>query len=144
MYISFQQRTVLAFESMLRLLGNSKPESDLVEITMNGPFSVVDAWSCSMTYCGREGNRNLCIPDDAGLSKEEAFPVYDSLDEVFISTFPEFGTFDRRKASEYVQEIFRKVCKALIRGDDTTALHEKETLRAFSERVIGTLKPVTC
>jgi hypothetical protein len=112
----------------------------LVGITLNGPFSVIDAWSSSMTYCGRKGNRNASIPDSPGLSEEEAFPVYVSLDEAFISVFPEFGTYDRKKASEYIQEIFRKVYKALISGNRVSVTDEIRTLLTFSEEFIKALE----
>ena len=140
MYIPFRQRTASSFESVVRLLRNPEPDNDLIEITLSAPFSIIEIWCYSMTYAGRKGNKDLGIPSDSGLSKEEAFPVYDLLDKVFIASFPEFGVFDRKKASEHIQRIFRKVCIALVEGKRENVLAEIDTLISFSEAAIKSLK----
>ena len=138
---AFRDRVLLMFTTLVRLLNETDTTVTLVAITMSGSFESVEMWAQQTTYAGREGYRNLNIPDDQGLGEKEAFPVYEIFDRVFAETFPALKKLPRVSAAFYVQWLMRKVSRELIEdGKDPRGTEEYDDLKKFAEGIVAALK----
>lgn len=133
----FCNRTKIAFLSMIRVFSRQNPDPLLADMVMSGPFDCLNAWSCSLSYSGRRGERGTISV--VGLHEEEVRPVYEALDAVFKEVFPACSEHSRKDASFYVQDLMRKVYAELIAGRNPSTTEEGIQLLLFSQKVIGAL-----
>lgn len=126
----------VVFDSMLCVLENpNEYEKGLVEVALNSSFRVIDMWGNTSTFPPLRGNSNALIPDDPGLSEQEAFPVYDVMDKVFTSVFPELP-LERSMATDHVKELINKAHNLIVGEPNFSSQDELEALKDFSRRVI--------